>query len=138
MKIVITVDVEEEGLFSGHYPQVTSDVSNVVRLRMLKWLTEEYGLPLTLLADYPVVRDTRCVETLLYLQEQFAAEIGAHLHPWNTPPFDDVYDPLDSSSMPERVIRAKLVTLKQAVLEETGVKPVSFRMGRWDYSPTVS
>lgn len=137
MKVVITIDVEEEGLFSGRYPRIAPGVANVPRLGMLEWLTRDYGLPLTLLADYPVVRDAKGAESLLHLHEGCGAEIGAHLHPWNTPPFEDGHDPLDSSSMSFEALCAKLAVLKRAVAEGTGVTPVSFRMGRWDYSPAV-
>jgi hypothetical protein len=138
VKVVITIDVEEEGLFSGRYPRSGAGVSNVARLEKLEWLTQDYGLPLTLLTDHPVACDLDCVEILRHWKERLGAEIGAHLHPWNTPPFDNGFDPLDSSSMPHDLIRAKLVSLKRAIAGGTGGTPVSFRMGRWDYSPAVA
>ena len=33
MKLVISIDVEEEGLFSGHYPRTPPGVTNVAELR---------------------------------------------------------------------------------------------------------
>ena len=44
MKLVISLDVEEEGLFSGRYPR-ESGVTNVAELRRLEFIPREFGLP---------------------------------------------------------------------------------------------
>ncbi|WP_319543124.1 hypothetical protein [uncultured Pseudodesulfovibrio sp.] len=136
MRIAITIDVEEEGLFSGNYPSKGVGVTNVQRLDMLAWLTQEFDLPLTLLVDYPVAVNPQCAETLKRWHTDLGAEIGAHLHPWNTPPLGEK-TPLDSSTTPQETIREKLRTLTSAIENGTGVRPTSFRMGRWDFSARV-
>nr|WP_321258499.1 hypothetical protein [uncultured Pseudodesulfovibrio sp.] len=136
MKIAITLDVEEEGLFSGQYPRSGAGVSNVFRLDMLEWLTRDFDIPLTLLVDYPVAVDAECATCLRRWKDELGAEIGAHLHPWNTPPYDDG-DPLDSSSMSSEMVQVKLASLVRAIEDNVGVTPTSFRMGRWDFSDTV-
>ena len=137
MRIAVTIDVEEEGLFSGRYSPVAEGVTNVARLDRLAWLARDLGLPLTLLADYPVIADSGCAALLTRWREDLGAEIGAHLHPWNTPPFDDAVDNLDSGSMPPELVAAKLARLRDMITDRTGTAPVSFRMGRWDFSDTV-
>ena len=57
MKLVISIDVEEEGLFSGAYARTPTGVSNVAELRRLEFIPREFGFPLTLLATYHVARD---------------------------------------------------------------------------------
>ena len=54
MKLVISVDVEEEGLFSGRYPRQPPGVKNVAALQRLEFIPREFGLPLTLLLSYQV------------------------------------------------------------------------------------
>lgn len=137
MKIVVSIDVEEEGLFSGKYPRVAQGVSNVERLRLLEWMSRDYGIPLTLLSDYPVVSDPSCAEYLRWWVDELGAEVGAHLHPWNTPPFDDEVNSLDSGGMPKSLVNSKLSSLRVAIEDNLSIKPTSFRMGRWDFSKAV-
>ncbi|MCE5244746.1 MAG: hypothetical protein LLF99_16275 [Desulfobacteraceae bacterium] len=140
MKIAVTVDVEEEGLFSGRYPREPAGVRNVEALRRLEFIPREFGFPLTLLPTYPVCRDPRCREILAEWRDRRGAEIGAHLHPWNTPPFADLGlpEPIPSDLLPSDLLREKLETLLATVEREFGLRPQSFRMGRFDLGRQVS
>jgi hypothetical protein len=139
LKLVITVDVEEEGLFSGRYPRVPPGVGNVRELGRIEFVTRDFGLPLTLLVTYPVALDPECGEVLDRWRGELGAEIGAHLHPWSTPPFVELPgpEPFPSDLMPESLLEAKLATLSTAIRGRWGVKPSSFRMGRFDLGRTV-
>lgn len=134
MKLVISIDVEEEGLFSGAY-QREGGVANLHHLSRLEFLTRELGLPLTLLVSWQVARDARCREILKRWQGEFGAEIGAHLHPWSTPPYEDLGrpEPVPSDALPPALLEAKMATLCDTLQRDLGVAPRSFRMGRWDF-----
>lgn len=137
--LAITLDVEEEGLFSGRYPRTPFGVANVAELRRLEFIPREFGFPLTLLATYPVVRDPAAREVLSYWQKEHGAEIGVHLHPWNTPPFEEVPDPepVRSTRLPPALLEAKLGTLTAGIREAFQTPPRSFRMGRFDWCPAL-
>ena len=139
MKLVISVDVEEEGLFSGSYPRRPPGVENVRRLHRLEFITGELGLPLTLLATYPVVSNPSCREILTEWREKQGAEIGAHLHPWSTPPFEELpfAEPVPSDLLPAPLLQAKIETLLAALNEHMRVRPRAFRMGRFDLGKQV-
>ena len=49
LAVAVTLDVEEEGLFSGSYPRDGAGLANIPELRRLEFLPAEFGLPLTLL-----------------------------------------------------------------------------------------
>lgn len=139
LKLVITVDVEEEGLFSGSYPRIPKGVQNVRELQRLEWITSEFGLPLTLLVTYQVAIDPACQQILHFWKENLKAEIGAHLHHWNTPPFLDspLPEPIPSHRLPSALLKTKLETLLSALEQHLGVIPRSFRMGRFDAGKPV-
>jgi len=147
MHLVISVDVEEEGLFSGCYRREPAGVSNVAHLGRLEFVTTEFGCPVTLLATYPVLRDAHCRATLLRWRDNLGAELGAHLHPWCTPPYDlahpasdvdrDLREPIPARRLPAALLEAKLRTLVAAAEEAAGRAPSSFRMGRFDHAPTL-
>jgi hypothetical protein len=135
MKLVISIDVEEEGLFSGEYARTPLGVSNVAQLQRLEFIPREFGFPLSLLVTYHAARDPAAREVLKYWRDRYGAEIGAHLHPWNTPPFADLSEPepVRSEKMPLPVLKEKLANLVSAIQEGLGVTPRSFRMGRFDW-----
>jgi len=139
IRVVFSVDVEEEGLFSGRYAPVAAGVRNVESLRRLEFVTREFGLPLSLLCTWPVLNDPGCRALLRRWQDEFGAEVGAHLHPRNTPPLSDepgqAWTP--SEAMDAALLDAKLAELVRACREVTGQSPQSFRMGRFDLGPTV-
>jgi hypothetical protein len=134
--LVITIDVEEEGLFSGRYPRAGAGVANVAELARLEFVHREFGFPLTLLATYPVARDPAAREVLISWQQARGAEIGVHLHPWNTPPFSELPDPepIATARLPLALVEAKLKSLADCLTEGFAEPPRSFRMGRFDWS----
>ncbi len=139
MKLVIGVDVEEEGLFSGRYPRTPPGVANVLELKRLEFIPREFGVPLTLLATFPVIQDGPAREVLGHFREVHGAEIGAHLHLWSTPPFADAPDPepLRARELPPGLLRAKLARLVSGLKETLEVAPRAFRMGRFEAAPEV-
>ncbi len=139
MKLVISIDVEEEGLFFGHYPRTPPGVTNVAELSRLAFIPRDFGLPLTLLVTYQVARDPAACRVLAEWRDRYGAEIGAHLHPWNTPPFADLPDPepVRSEKLPRPLLRDKFASLLSQVRAGLTVTPRSFRMGRFDAGPQV-
>ena len=54
LRVIVSLDVEEEGLFSGNYAAQGCGVRNVALLRRLAPLTSELGFPLTLFCAHTV------------------------------------------------------------------------------------
>ena len=129
VQVVVSLDVEEDGLGCGRYPRSPSGVANVAALERLEFVDREFGIPLTLLATYPVIMDDGALAHLLRWRDRRGAEIGAHLHPWNTPPFPD--DGREYGGNPTPLDSEKIRVLRAAIERRTGRAPVSFRMGRF-------
>jgi hypothetical protein len=139
MKLVISIDVEEEGLFFGRYPRTPPGVTNVAALERLAFIPEEFGWPLTLLVTYHAARDPAARRVLARWRDRHRAEIGLHLHPWNTPPFRDQPEPepVPSERLPRELLRDKLANLKNQVQDSLEIPPRAFRMGRFDAGPQI-
>lgn len=76
---------------------------------------------------------------------QGRAEVGAHLHPWTTAPFVDADGlrfnderHLFPSALREDLLRAKLQVLTAQIVENVGVRPLSYRAGRFGMSTTTA
>lgn len=138
MKLAITVDVEEEGLFSGRYESHNVSTENVPSLERLDPVFREWHISPTLLLTHPVANAECHRNLLLKLKQQWNAEIGAHLHPWNTPPLQPLPhpEPVPTELMPLELLEAKMQSLFQSI-RQMGVTPISFRMGRFDFGPKI-
>ena len=138
MKLAFTIDVEEEGLFSGRYQPEGPPTSNIPYLSQLDPLVAEFDLRPTLMVSYQAVRDPRHGAYINDLCQRWHGEIGAHLHAWNTPPLVDLpyRQPVPSELIPRDILTAKLESLFKA-LGDLGVEPTSFRMGRFNLGPRM-
>lgn len=140
LRVIISLDVEEEGLFSGQYERTSPAVTNVAHLLSLKSLSLELGLPLTLLCAHSVFMDKKACSVLEEMRDHAGAEIGAHLHHWNTPPVimtKRAGKPERTHLMSREFLGRKLATLLEAGRKFQGAPLVSFRMGRWDLKAEV-
>jgi len=138
MKLVVTIDVEEEGLFQDRYEPKAVSVDNVRHLARLDGVVRHWGIRPTLLVTHAVASHRPHHEVLLNLRDRWGAEIGAHLHHWNTPPLESLPhpDPVPSELIPTRLLQEKMESLFRA-LGDMGVEPSSFRMGRFNIGPRM-
>jgi hypothetical protein len=138
LRLAVTIDVEEEGLFLGQYASGAAPTENVGELLLLDPIFREWDIRPTLLVSYQVIRHPRHRDLLASLADRWGAEIGAHLHPWNTPPLEPLpyREPVPSELMPRELLTAKLRTLLDT-LKQAGFSPSSFRMGRFNVGPNL-
>jgi hypothetical protein len=93
---------------------------------------ERVGCRSTYLVTYTVAMDERAAGILRGYRDTRGAEIGAHCHAWNTPPEAEPDGAqLFLNELPEPAQREKLANLTHAIEERLGVRPVSFRGGRF-------
>ena len=139
MLLMMTVDTEEEWDWEGPFPVEGCRVDNVTRLGRFQTVCSTYGIATTYFVNYTVIADPRARDVLLELQSAGGAELGMHIHPWNTPPLEPgrVVTSRESflHTYPDPMIRRKLDASFDA-FRRTGVTPTSFRGGR--YSSSVS
>ncbi len=137
--VAVSLDVEEEGLFGGRYVCRRPPVRNTAFLHRLRSLTAR-GVRPTLFCAHSVLTDEASREHIAAMQDA-GAEIGAHLHHWNTPPLaGDTPDcPLSvpAAALSPSLLRDKLQTVLTAARSLATAPVVSFRMGRWDAHPQL-
>lgn len=134
--LVVTIDTEEEGLWRGVLRAEVNRCRNVLRLPRAHALFTRLGVKPTYLVDHPVATDPDARLILAELAARGGAEIGAHLHPWCTPPLVTGGTALLFSyphQLPPGLQRLKLATLIDVLVEAFGVRPTSYRAGRWGF-----
>jgi len=130
--LIVTVDTEEEGLWSGEFKAHGNTVENTRGIERFQSFCEGFGIRPTYLIDTPIVEDERTTEMLAGYQAAGTCEVGAHLHPWCTPPFAEVPTNRNSymCNLPSQLQRRKLLHLTEAIGDRFGRRPTSFRAGR--------
>ena len=73
MKLLVTIDVEEEGLFSGKYPREESSVSNVFELDALDSVFLELNVRPTLMVSYQVANKDKSLKKIDSLKDKWKA-----------------------------------------------------------------
>lgn len=138
--VAASIDVEEEGLFSGRYMCHEVPLKNIEYLKRLSPLLEK-GLHPTLFCVREAFLNSEARNVLEFLATNYNVEIGCHLHHWNTPPFAneqkgvEFVRNVDSCQLDRDLFDLKLEELFGAARKFLGSQPSSFRMGRWDLHP---
>lgn len=109
---------------------------NIYALERLHDFFASHGVRPTYVVTYPVARDARSADVLQRILARGDAEIGAHHHVWETPPFsdEDVARHPYALSLPLGQFDAQLDSLTAAIEQAVGVRPVSYRSGRFGFS----
>ena len=91
------------------------------------------------MVDYPVASQPRGYAKLRAILERDGCEIGAHLHPWTTPPFEEALSPENSypGNLDPALEERKLAVLMQVIRENFGISPVFYKAGRYGFGPAT-
>lgn len=132
---LITIDVEGDNLWTKPRQLETRNAAFIPRFQAL---CERYRLKPVYLSDYEMAREPAYVAFGRDALARGAAEIGMHLHAWNTPPFYPLTEN-DVSSAPylieyPREVQRQKIAFMTGLLEDTfATKMRSHRAGRWAF-----
>jgi hypothetical protein len=128
--LVVSIDTEEDN-WSRSRDNVT--LANIRELRPQAALFRRLGVRPTYFTTYQVAVDPCAADLLREVSEDGSAEIGAHLHPWNTPPLTEAFVPRNSmlKNLPAELQLAKLQRLTAALQQAFDLPPTAFRAGRY-------
>lgn len=136
-QIMVLVDVEEE--FVWHTPYVRDEwrFTAFSPLRALMNDLNELGVVPVFNIDYPITGLVKEMDAFARWAQAGQCEIGAHLHTWMTPPFEE--RPSQTTSfqcnlLPE-LERRKIQALTNVLTERIGHHPQIFRAGRYGIGP---
>jgi hypothetical protein len=133
------VDTEEEFDWSAPFARENVDVTAISESVRLQEVAGAYGLKPTYVVDYPVAATVSSSQVLAGFAHDGACRIGAHLHPWVTPPFDE---PLTremsfACNLGPAIEGAKITALTESIVENMGVRPRVYKAGRYGFGSTT-
>ena len=138
MYLTVTIDTEEDNWGELHRPSYT--VENIARIPRLQDLFLRRAVRPTYLISYPVATSKSGIEILGRYRDEGLCEIGAHPHPWNTPPLEEDRTQVNSfiCNLPPSLQYEKIRTLTDTIAANFGARPTSYRSGRWGFNDEVA
>ena len=134
-ELVIVVDTEEEFDWSAPFSRASVATRSIPAQAAAHAIYDRLGAVPTYVVDYPVAADPEAVRFLRRLMDEGKAGIGAHLHPWVTPPHVEEVNPRNSyhCNLPPELERAKIEALTDAIERGFGARPTVFKAGRYGF-----
>ena len=131
--LYIVVDTEAEFDWSKDFDRSLTAVSAMAVQERAQAIFDHFGLRPLYVIDYAVASQPEGYEPLRAILDRHACAIGAHLHPWINPPFEEVVSQRNSfaGNLPAQLERRKLHVLCEAIRKNLGVSPLFFKAGRY-------
>jgi hypothetical protein len=134
-ELLIVVDTEEEFDWARPFSRESVATRSIPAQARAHAIYDRFRIVPTYVIDYPVATDPAAVAFLKGLRDAGKAEIGAHLHPWVTPPHVEPVTTRNSyhCNLPPELERAKLAALTEAIAQSFGMRPTAFKAGRYGF-----
>jgi hypothetical protein len=131
--VVVVVDTEAEFDWARQKPRRAMGMTSVKRQAQTLPIFERYGVRPTFVLDYPVSSTPEGYEFIRDLHRSGICEIGAHLQPWDNPPFVEQRTDENSypGNLPFELEREKLVQLTRTIADNIGIRPRIYKAGRY-------
>jgi hypothetical protein len=131
--LAVLVDTEEEFDWSRPFSRDNTSTTHMREIRRCQRIFERFSVIPTYLVDYPIASQPEARAPLLEIVHARKATVGAHLHPWVTPPYVEEVCPRNSyaGNLPRDVELGKLRTLRDQIAEWADEAPLVYRAGRY-------
>jgi len=138
--LVVVVDTEEEFDWEKPFSRTATAISNIKCQDLAQRIFDRYGVKPLYVVDYPVASQPEGYKPLLAFRASGVCDIGAHLHPWVNPPFEEEITSANSfaGNLPRALEHAKLARLTDVIAENFDVRPTIYRAGRFGFGPSTA
>ena len=131
--LLVVIDTEEEFDWTAPFSRLSRGTRNLGELPHLQAIFDKHGAVPLYVIDHPVASDPKAMQWMRDVRDRGACEIGAHLHPWVTPPHDETVSVQNSytCNLPDTLQLAKISSLTHTIANAVGERPTAFRTGRY-------
>ncbi len=134
-QLLVVVDTEEEFDWDGPFSRDSVGTRSIPSQARAHAIFDRFGVVPTYVVDYPVAIDAAAIDFFGALRADGKAEIGAHLHPWVTPPLDEDVNAHNSyhCNLAPALERDKIERLTATIADAFGAAPTIFKAGRYGF-----
>lgn len=133
--LFVVVDTEAEFDWAKPFSRALTAITAMDNIGRGQAVFDIYGLRPIYVVDYPVASQARGIAPLAAILARGGCEIGAHLHPWTTPPFDEPVSVRNSypGNLDSGLEERKLECLVGVIRRSFGIAPVFYKAGRYGF-----
>jgi hypothetical protein len=137
--LLVVVDTEEEFDWDRPFDRENRDVDTILANERVQEIYDRFGIQPTYCIDQCIAEDQAAVEFLSRLVKQNRCQIGTHLHPWVTLPYDEDVNDVNSyhGNLPVTLERAKIKSATDTIERAFGERPRIFKAGRSGIGPNT-
>jgi hypothetical protein len=131
--VLCIVDAEEEFDWAAPFASANIAVTTIKAQALAQKIFRRFNLVPTYAVDYAVASQVDGYAALRDFAEAGECEIGAQLHPWVTPPHEEIVNESNSfaCNLPADLQRRKIETLTNTIRKNFRTEPKLFRSGRY-------
>jgi hypothetical protein len=131
--LYVVVDTEAESDWSAPFVRSQARVRAIADQERAQAIFEPFGLRPLYMIDYVVASQTEGYQPLRRILDRHACLIGAYLHPWINPLFEEELSNRNSygGNLPPDLEARKLRVLVKTIRENLGVFPLFFMAGHY-------
>ncbi len=135
--LLVVIDTEEEFDWSGPFDRKNTSVEAMREAWRAQEVFDEFDIRPAWMVDYPVATQAAGFEPLAGWLQAGRATIGAHLHPWVSPPHEEEVNAHNSypGNLPAKLEEQKLLALSDAIERNIGQRPTVYKAGRYGFGP---
>lgn len=139
-RLLVVVDTEESFDWTKPHSRSATDVVHIAQQEQAQRIYERYHLRPTYVVDYPVATQEAGYRPLVGWLQDRRCEVGAHLHPWVNPPFDEEVCVRNTypGNLPLDLEREKLSRLSDVIEKNLRVRPKIYKAGRYGIGPATA
>lgn len=139
-RLLVVVDTEEEFDWNAPFNRQSTTVASMDAQYLAQEIYADYRIVPTYVIDYPVATTPSSIAALKPFHDAGQCLIGAHLHPWVTPPHDEAVTDFNSypGNLEPSLERRKLDVLGAAIAEAFGAPPTMYKAGRYGFGPRTA
>ena len=138
--LIVTLHTEENFDWNKPFDRNETSVTAMAYINRFQEIFDACGIRPVYLVGYPVaVQETGAAPLRSFISSN-RAEIGAHLHPWVCPPFEEEVNAYNSfaGNLPREIEQAKIRELVSAIENNIGVRARSYLAGRYGFGPNTA
>jgi hypothetical protein len=138
--LCVVIDTEEEFNWNAPFSRDAISVKNIAHQEKAQRIFARYNIKPTYVIDYPVASQNDGIQPLKAFYDDKQCDIGAHLHPWVNPPYNEIVNNRNSfpGNLRYEQEYQKLAILTQTIADNFGFNPTIYKAGRYGVGPNTT
>ena len=137
--LVVVIHTEEEFDWDKPHDRNATGVAHMRHIDRAQNVFDEFGIVPNYVVDYPIATQAEAFGPLKVYADAGRALIGAHLHPWVSPPHEEEVNARNSypGNLPRALEHEKLRMLTEQIAAAFGTRPQTYLAGRYGFGPNT-